>query len=216
MQHSPAIAFFKTEDDRLVYVNKAFEEQVWDGRPPEWRNRTGDELWPPEVARQYRENDLRVLRGGRAEIVEEVVIKPNATETWLTVKCPLIRACGERFLAGMALNVTESKRAEAALRESEAFLRMSQRVGRVGSWQWDLQTNRVRWSEAMYQIYGVAPERFDVTLEAVLGFTHPDDRAAGQINMERLFRGGQLDPLEYRIIRPNGEVRPVGPRRGDA
>lgn len=131
MRHSPAIAFIKSEDDRLLYVNKAFEEQVWDGRPPDWHNRTGDELWAPEVARTYRDNDLRVLRSGQAEVVEEPVTKPHTTETWLSFKFPLVRVSGRRCLAGMALNVTARKTLEEQLRQSQKMEAFGQLAGGV-------------------------------------------------------------------------------------
>jgi len=57
------------------------------------------------------------------------------------------RASGHR---GFYLDVSEQHRAQQALRESEAFLRLSQRVGKVGSWRWDLATGTVHWSDAMF------------------------------------------------------------------
>jgi PAS domain S-box-containing protein len=118
MLNSPAIAFIKSEDDRLLFVNKAFEQQIWDGRPPDWRNRTGDELWPPAAAKQYRDNDLRILRSGQSEIVEEQVIKADRTETWLSFKFPLQHQ-GQLCLAGMALNVTERRQIEAQFQHAQ-------------------------------------------------------------------------------------------------
>jgi len=132
MRHSPAIAFIKSADDRLLYVNKAFEEQIWDGRPPDWRNRTSAELWPAAMARQIRENDLRVLNSGCAEVVEEVVIKPHATETWLSVKFPLRRAAEETCLAGMAVNITQQKRAQEERRVLEARMLHAQKLESLG------------------------------------------------------------------------------------
>ena len=108
---------------------------------------------------------------------------------------------------GLVANALKRLRAEKALRESEAFLQMSQKTGKVGSWQWDLSTNRVRWSEAVYAIYGVGPESFDGTLEGAVQMTHPEDLPAMQLGVQRILDSGKDQPLEYRVIRPDGEIR---------
>jgi len=128
MHHSPATAFVKDEEGRMLYVNKAFEEQVWDGNPPDWRNRTDAELWAPESARQFRDNDLRVMRSGRPEVMEEVLVKNGTPETWLSFKFLLRRHSGERCLAGMAINVTETRKTEEARRKLEARLLQAQKL----------------------------------------------------------------------------------------
>jgi PAS domain S-box-containing protein len=118
---------------------------------------------------------------------------------------PILAACSS--LVQAFRSERRRQRAEDALRASEAFLRMSQRVGKVGSWEWDVRTNRVRWSEGMHLIHGTTPEQFEGTLEAAVRYTHPEDLPAGQANMERALQGNGLRPFEYRIIRPDGEIR---------
>jgi PAS domain S-box-containing protein len=84
----------------------------------------------------------------------------------------------------------------------------------LGVWERDLTANRVTWSESMYQLFGRTPEEFSGDPDEVLSFVHPEDRAE--------FRQGYLKALqderdffeqEFRIVRPNGEMRWVH-RRG--
>ena len=80
----------------------------------------------------------------------------------------------ERMLRSFAAHAAaelERMRAEEVLREHEAFLQLSQKVGHVGSWDWDLATDKVRWSDQMYWIYGLGREEFDGTFAAG---AHPD------------------------------------------
>ena len=113
---------------------------------------------------------------------------------------------GRPYLVGVGVDVTELRQAQEALRESEAFLKMSQQVGKVGSWQWDLRTNEVRWSEAMYSIYGIAADGFDGTLENAARFTHPDDFPSVQKLNEQIIDRGESQPMESRIVRPDGQI----------
>ncbi len=81
-------------------------------------------------------------------------------------------------------DITSLKLAEVNLRESEATksvlserLNDSQKVGMIGSWEWNLQNNTVWWSEETYEIFGVTPQDFVPSFEANGKFIHPDDFA---------------------------------------
>jgi PAS domain S-box-containing protein len=109
-------------------------------------------------------------------------------------------------VAARAAAEIERQQAEEALRSSEAFLSMTQRVGNVGSWQWDLRTNRVRWSECMFSLYGLSPDQFDGTLSGATSTTHPDDVPAMQECIRKLVEESIGSPFEYRVIRQSGEI----------
>src|SRR5262249_35691480 len=92
------------------------------------------------------------------------------------VRIRAFEANGNRLALALARDMTERVRVENALRESEAFLRMSQRVGQVGSWEWHLATNHVKWSAEMAHIHGICLDDFDGTLDMAASFFHPEDR----------------------------------------
>src|SRR6188768_4585157 len=66
-------------------------------------------------------------------------------------------------------------KAEVALR-LERQLDAAQQITHIGSWEWDLATGAVTWSDEMYRIYGLAPRSCAITLEGFLARVHPDDR----------------------------------------
>jgi PAS domain-containing protein len=64
------------------------------------------------------------------------------------------------------------------LQESKAWLEEAQRVAHVGYWVWDLQTDRVTWSDETYRIFGLTPQEGLIDLGKVREMIHPDDREA--------------------------------------
>jgi PAS domain S-box-containing protein len=119
MDNSPTIAWIKDEQGRYVYISKTLERR-FGVRLEDWRGMTDAELWPEEIAKPFRENDLAVLQSGRpVELLEEVPNPDGSKSIFLNTKFPMFSANGERFVAGIGLDVTERKRAEEALLQSE-------------------------------------------------------------------------------------------------
>jgi PAS domain S-box-containing protein len=107
----------------------------------------------------------------------------------------------------IACDQTEERLAEATLSESEVRLRESESLAQVGGWVWDVATGAVQWSEELHRIHGLDPARFAGTLEAHLELVHPDDRERVREAMASAVAEPQPFETEYRIVRPDGEVR---------
>jgi PAS domain S-box-containing protein len=133
MRYSPVVSFLKGEDDRLLFVNRAFEDQIWDGDPPDWQGLTSEELWPPVIAQKLRENDQRILTTGEPEILEETIVRAGVEEVWLSFKFPVRRPAGGMYLAGMALNISARKRLEDERRALEARLEEAKKLAGLGA-----------------------------------------------------------------------------------
>jgi PAS domain S-box-containing protein len=107
-------------------------------------------------------------------------------------------------------DITERKRDEDRLRRSEVHLAQAQRVASLGSFEYDVRTGELRWSDEAYRIYGVAREAFAPSIESVRSMIHPDDLAAVPSIAKIITHGcpsvSQLS-CDHRIIRSDGEIR---------
>jgi PAS domain S-box-containing protein len=111
-------------------------------------------------------------------------------------------------------DITDRKQAEEALRESEQRLNRAQEIAHLGSWELDLVTNRLTWSDEVFRIFGLKPQEFGATYEAFLDVVHPDDRAAVDAAYSGSLREGRdTYEIEHRVVRKSsGEVRLVHER----
>ncbi len=90
---------------------------------------------------------------------------------------------------------------------AERTLAITERITHIGSWEWQLQANTVRWSDELFRIYGFAPQSRPVTPEFFLSRVYPEDRELVQEGVRQaLERGGKFHWRE-RIVRPDGSVR---------
>jgi PAS domain S-box-containing protein len=109
---------------------------------------------------------------------------------------------------GTVQDITELVRTEERVKKSEASMQRTQSIAHVGSWQFDLETNCLDWSDEAYRIFGVPPEKFNGTYEAFLKTVHPDDRERVNTAYTDSIRNGQDDyEVEHRIVWPDGAVR---------
>src|SRR4029077_21248977 len=80
-------------------------------------------------------------------------------------------------------------------------------AGNMGSWEWDRMTGHAVWDEGQYRIFGVEPKYFAVTPENIRTRIHPDDWHGLQIGFEHMSKDGHAQQLEFRVLRPDGQVR---------
>jgi PAS domain S-box-containing protein len=104
-------------------------------------------------------------------------------------------------------DVTERRRAFEELRRRERQLEHTQRLAKLGSWQWEIRSNAVTWSNELYRIYGLEPGSFGATVETYLERVHPDDRARVRAELETVLLDGRTVEFVERIVRPDGEIR---------
>jgi PAS domain S-box-containing protein len=101
----------------------------------------------------------------------------------------------------------ELENSTAKLRESEERRSMAIAAGKMGSWDWDWITGDWMWDEGQYRIFGVVPENFEVNPANVQALLHPDDVDQLRKAIAEFNRGTRSYETEFRIVRPDGDVR---------
>ncbi|MBV8584851.1 MAG: GAF domain-containing protein, partial [Verrucomicrobia bacterium] len=104
--------------------------------------------------------------------------------------------------------IRERRRAEEALRRSDAYLSEAQRLSRTGSFGWDVASGKMYWSQETFRIFGYEPT-IGPTLARVLHRTHPGDRAKTQKVFDQVSNEQQGFDLEHRLLMPDGAVKYV-------
>ena len=77
----------------------------------------------------------------------------------------------------------------------------------LGTWDWDVPSGEVHWTQQMYRIFGLEAGRFRMTIENVMELIHPADRPQVEAEIDQTLRGAARPAMEFRIRRPDGRVR---------
>jgi PAS domain S-box-containing protein len=115
---------------------------------------------------------------------------------------------GKTELVGAITDITERKRAEAALRQTEAYLEEAQRLTHTGSWAWNIASREnVHWSQEQYRLFGLDPESDSSSFERALQRIHPEDQATFNRVVEQAIRERSDFEVDFRIVLPDGKIK---------
>lgn len=133
MSHLPGVAFMKDTRGRYIFVNEGLE-RLLSMSVNDLRGKTDDEIWPPEVAEQIKGNDRKVVATRKVLQTIETIPQVDGPREWLTSRFPILDDWGNPVMvAGIAIDVTEQRRAEAQVRELEKLAQQRERLADIGA-----------------------------------------------------------------------------------
>ena len=148
--------------------------------------------------------------------LEYRIIRPDGAERLLRREAALVHddAGNVIGIVGAVQDVTdmraaqrEKQQAEDRLKEQAAMLSNAQRIGRMGSWSLNLRDGKLAWSDATYELFGITPAEFGGTFEHFMRFILAEDMPAYRAAHARVTPQTPLLEAQYRIRRPDGQVR---------
>jgi PAS domain S-box-containing protein len=213
MEHLPGLAWIKDAEGRYVFANEA-AERAFGTKRDEFYGKTDEEVFPPETAAQFQEHDRRALAGGTGvQVIETLEHDDGVLHHSLVSKFPIPGPDGSAALVGgIAIDITDRMEMEKALREQADQLRLALDSGRMGTWDWDVRTNRVIWSDNLEPIHGLPKGGFDGTFAGFQRLVHPEDRQRVEQAIHNSFQRGSLYEVEFRIIWPDGSIHWISGR----
>lgn len=123
---------------------------------------------------------------------------------------------GQIFVVTSVRDITERHRAEleknrlvVSLQKSKSSLAAAQRVAHIGSWEYDLNTGKVTWSEELFNIFGIEANSRELSYTDVINLIYSEDRKKFQNIVKDALENASLYELEFRICTPDGQIRYV-------
>jgi PAS domain S-box-containing protein len=218
VDHVPSMLAYWDRDLRCRFANRAYE--TWFGVDPDSLVGTSirDLLGPQLFA--LNEPYIRAALNGEKQVFERVVPGPDGTKrhSLATYVPDLVDGKILGFIAHVT-EITKLKETEAALRSevaqrehanerlrsSEASLREAQRLGQVGSWEWEIAPDIVIWSEELYRIFGRDPKRLPPNFGEHPALYKAHSWVRLQSAVAATVRTGEPFSLELEYVRPDGE-----------
>ena len=214
----PAMTFTSTSDGSNLFVNKRWTEYA--GLSLEQTSGSGWEraIHPDDLVGHSEKWRVSVGTGEPFEDEARFRRAADGEYRWFLVRGVPFRDRRGKIVKwyGTLTDIQDRKRVEQALQllsldlqDSQARLAEAQRITHVGYWVWDLGKNSLTWSDETYRIFGLQPQERPIDVTLFQQMIHPEDREFLRRATEEALRGEGRPDLEFRIIRPSGEVRTV-------
>lgn len=200
-------------DQRISFWNRA-AERIFGYAVDEVIGQKLHDLIVPEAARRrFMQGFPHFQDCGEGPIIGRVqelaALRKGGEEFPVEISVAATQLSGRWHAIGIVRDITERKKALAELQHSEASLKEAQQLTRLGSWELDLVSNQLIWSDEIYRIFEIDPARFGASYDAFLAAVHPDDRNLVNQSYSDSIRNRQPYNIVHRLLMQDGRVKYV-------
>lgn len=212
MDHTPTLVWVKDDQGRYVFLNRAYESR-FGVLLAQCQGKTDVDLWPREIAHHLHQADVAALASDRPlELTEETTEPGGRRSYWLNTKFAFRDAAGNRFVASIGIDITDRKRYQEALQESETRLRLASETAELGMYERDWVRDLVTVNATCRELLG-SPED-PIPPDLARSLVHPDDRGPVLAAVGRAYDPALREICigEFRLLRTDGSIRWVAGR----
>jgi PAS domain S-box-containing protein/putative nucleotidyltransferase with HDIG domain len=170
-----------------------------------------DLIIPPEMEDGVRQAISTMVESGQPIPASELTLmKKDSSRVTVYSSHAIVKGIGgEPELFCIDIDLSARKQAEEALSESANRLKEAQRIAKIGNWELNLVNNKLLWSDEIYRIFEIAPEKFGASYQAFLYAIHPDDRDAVNKAYTASLETRNAYEIDHRLLMPDGRVKYV-------
>lgn len=164
------------------------------------------------------ETDPKVIAGlnenrnkGRNYNSEILIYTKSGRKVWFTLQAqPRFNKQGELIgYVAICVDCTERKLSEMKMLHNQQLLQQAEHMASLGSWELDLKTDDITWSDELFRIFGFNPENTIPTIEQQMAIVHPDDLLYLVTNIKNTMNGNGAFDIEIRIVRSDNSIRNI-------
>jgi PAS domain S-box-containing protein len=195
---------FVSRDSSIVYVNPAGLRLFGAATPDQVIGQSPLRFFHPDRHTEIRERVRLLLLGKDVPAAEETIVRLDGGLRNVEIIGTRVEESSNRAIQVIARDITERKRTESALRESEERLSLAFAGAQEGVWDWNLETGAVVYSPQWRKMLGYEEDEIEPHVSAWERLLHPDDRAVVREVVDGVLRGERDYTLEFRLRHKDG------------
>jgi PAS domain S-box-containing protein len=198
------------ENSKILFVNSAVK-RIFGFTVEEMLGQSLTMIMPENLRERHRAGFRRYLETGVRHLhwegLEISALHKNGQTFPLEISFGEYNQNGNQFFIGIARDISERKKADVQLLESQAMLSLTMRSSRMGAWSRDVTTDEVWWSEELEEIFGLPPGGFARTRNGFHDLIHPEDKHLVAAEVDRAITEKRDYIVEFRFLHADGSVR---------
>jgi len=205
----PHSIFVKDAEGRFLLVNKAKADFYGTTVDKLTGTLLRDLHLRKDQVERMQADDRAVMDSNLPKLIpeEDLVDAAGHHHILETIKIPFITSSHDQTaVLGVAVDITERIRTEAALQVSEERLRRSLHYANIGTWDWNIQTGALHWSDLVAPLFGYKAGAVETSYDAFLAAIHPDDRRLVEGAVKDSIETGRDYDIEHRVLWPDSSI----------
>ena len=162
----------------------------------------------PQDAVDFKTIYEKALHGDFVTDAESSFVTEGKTMNVAIAASPIVNNKQVRGVLLCIRDITALKKSMFQTRQNERSLKEAQEISHIGSWEWNIKTNGIKWSDELYRIYGL-PLGTEITFEKILEFVHPEDYEMVKDRLAYAISERQPVDFNYRIVLSDGTIKHI-------